>query len=270
MERQIIQKSDIMGILKENEWRVISDILLDLYYQGDIRQFEESFLNHIKALIPYDQGNFRFVHPATKLPIQDKAVFINTPKEMIPIFYAHVLSDKNYLKSFFLSPHSVVFVDSNVLEDELRMKTPFYLSYLKPQKLPYSCGISLVKDGLWIGVISFFRSEMWGDFNDREIFILDILKDHLVKIGKRLIGSELPCRQDMDYGNKLDIEKIGLTTREKEVYSLIINGYTNEQISGELNIAGSTTKKHIYNIFNKCGVNNRLGLIKLTERNRFI
>ena len=54
-----------------------------------------------------------------------------------------------------------------------------------------------------------------------------------------------------------------LTTREKEILELIMKGYSNEEIAEKLFITVSTTKKHVYHIFSKYGVNNRMSLIKL-------
>jgi LuxR family transcriptional regulator, positive regulator of biofilm formation len=49
-----------------------------------------------------------------------------------------------------------------------------------------------------------------------------------------------------------------LTEREREVLSVIAKGATNEEISACLNIGLYTVKKHIYNIFQKIKVPNRL------------
>ncbi|MCU7378091.1 LuxR C-terminal-related transcriptional regulator [Clostridiales Family XIII bacterium ASD5510] len=57
-----------------------------------------------------------------------------------------------------------------------------------------------------------------------------------------------------------------LTSREKEILELIVQGYSNEEIAEKLFITVSTTKKHVYNIFSKYDVNNRMSLIKLLHR----
>jgi DNA-binding NarL/FixJ family response regulator len=49
-----------------------------------------------------------------------------------------------------------------------------------------------------------------------------------------------------------------LTRREREILVLISCGSTNESISSKLYISMHTVKTHIYNIFKKIGVPNRL------------
>jgi DNA-binding NarL/FixJ family response regulator len=52
-----------------------------------------------------------------------------------------------------------------------------------------------------------------------------------------------------------------LTQREKEIVKLILQGYTNKQISKKLFITEPTVKSHLVNIFRKLGVGSRLQLI---------
>jgi LuxR family transcriptional regulator of csgAB operon len=49
-----------------------------------------------------------------------------------------------------------------------------------------------------------------------------------------------------------------LTPREKEILTMIASGLTNGKIANDLCISPNTVKTHIYNIFNKINVPNRL------------
>ncbi|MGG1660871.1 helix-turn-helix domain-containing protein [Brevibacillus sp. NRS-1366] len=51
-----------------------------------------------------------------------------------------------------------------------------------------------------------------------------------------------------------------LTRKEWEVYDLVQQGYTNQQISVELHISFNTVKRHLQNIYKKLGVTNRTSL----------
>jgi LuxR family maltose regulon positive regulatory protein len=48
-----------------------------------------------------------------------------------------------------------------------------------------------------------------------------------------------------------------LSPREGEVLQLIASGLTNQEIANKLVIAPSTAKRHVINIYNKLGINNR-------------
>lgn len=63
------------------------------------------------------------------------------------------------------------------------------------------------------------------------------------------------------------LEKAALTfalsKREFDVLKLIADGRSNNEISEKIEVSISTVKKHIYNIFNKAGVNSRTQLLNL-------
>ncbi len=69
-----------------------------------------------------------------------------------------------------------------------------------------------------------------------------------LKPGNRLV----PAYRDSEYS---------FTRREEEIIDCIFRGLTNPEISTELCISVSTVKKHIWNIFNKVGIDNRMGLV---------
>jgi DNA-binding CsgD family transcriptional regulator len=52
-----------------------------------------------------------------------------------------------------------------------------------------------------------------------------------------------------------------LTEREAEVAVLVAQGYQNAEIARRLGTAVSTVKRHVYNVFNKVGVDNRTHLV---------
>lgn len=58
-----------------------------------------------------------------------------------------------------------------------------------------------------------------------------------------------------------------LTKREMEVLYLLSQGHSNAKISRYLYITEGTVKKHISNILNKLGVNNRVEVVLLANRN---
>ncbi len=55
-------------------------------------------------------------------------------------------------------------------------------------------------------------------------------------------------------------KRFGLTTREMEIVTLIVAGYSNPDIAQRFSISGQTVKHHVSNIFDKLGVSNRLEL----------
>ena len=59
---------------------------------------------------------------------------------------------------------------------------------------------------------------------------------------------------------------IELTERQKEVLGLMLKGYSNERIAGELSIAPNTAKQHVHAIFTALGVSTRAEAVIAASR----
>jgi DNA-binding NarL/FixJ family response regulator len=59
-----------------------------------------------------------------------------------------------------------------------------------------------------------------------------------------------------------------LTNREREILTLLVLGYDNEQISGELDLAVQTVRNQVSTIYSKLGVKNRFEIIRLANKAR--
>lgn len=59
----------------------------------------------------------------------------------------------------------------------------------------------------------------------------------------------------------------GLTNREMEIISLLSNGSSNQQIAEKLFVSEHTVKSHLYNIFRKINVHNRIQALNWIHQN---
>lgn len=75
------------------------------------------------------------------------------------------------------------------------------------------------------------------------------------RVGRRMMGeiNRAAEQQPEEFNGLLET----LTPREKEVLYLMVKGYGNKRIAGELIIAEKTVKTHVSNIFSKLQVANR-------------
>ncbi len=74
-------------------------------------------------------------------------------------------------------------------------------------------------------------------------------------------------QEETEQADRLDIiaEDHKLTVREREVISLVYEGYTNPEIGEKLYISKNTVKKHIQSIYEKLGVSSRMELVHLVN-----
>jgi two-component system nitrate/nitrite response regulator NarL len=65
-------------------------------------------------------------------------------------------------------------------------------------------------------------------------------------------------------------QKFGLTKRELQIISAIVGGYTNKEIAQRFSLSEDTVKHHLTNIFDKCGLSNRLELALFAVNHRLV
>ncbi len=129
----------------------------------------------------------------------------------------------------------------------------------------------LGKKGIYVAIFNMAAGQPFG--NDlvkkgvRGVFYDDDPLANLAKGVPAIIEGELwfsrkdlmKCILDNDSDSKLAMTlKAQLTAREREILLLIASGINNSQIAEKLNISRNTVKTHLYNIYNKINVPNRL------------
>ena len=101
-----------------------------------------------------------------------------------------------------------------------------------------------------------------GDFTDRELFVLELLKEHLN--ARFFSESNLNLTQAENTRLQQAIIRYELSLREAEILKIITQGMPNEEISTALSIAPSTLKKHIQHIYEKTDIHSRIKLSALS------
>jgi DNA-binding NarL/FixJ family response regulator len=81
--------------------------------------------------------------------------------------------------------------------------------------------------------------------------------------GETWFSSLQPRHSDTYQPNELSItaKELGLTKRQGEILSMIIQGSPNKLIAKELNLSEQTVKEHVSGILSRLGVNNRIEAI---------
>jgi DNA-binding CsgD family transcriptional regulator len=85
------------------------------------------------------------------------------------------------------------------------------------------------------------------DFSDRDRSVMWLLRPHLYGLYRR---------HRVALSGRTDV-----TPRQRGLLNLVAAGQTNRQISRQLGISESTTRKHLENIYARLGVNNRAAAV---------
>ena len=106
-----------------------------------------------------------------------------------------------------------------------------------------------------------YRKQGKSDFHYDDVFLLDMLKEHL----SYRLDREWKDR-GLD-GGKMTIKaatlQYSLTKREETILRLLLAGEANDQICEELCISVNTLKKHVLNLYHKLGIRNRVQMFKM-------
>jgi DNA-binding CsgD family transcriptional regulator len=244
-------------MLKENEWILINEILLELYQITDTKKMRKRFLESIRLLIPYSQASFTLATRLDdKVELTDYITHDISPD--ILARYQAYYKDRDYLSYAFSYAKSMVYRDSDLVDEPIRRKTDFYREFLEPGGIPFAGGLVFVREDVVLGVMTLFRSKEMGNLKGKDVFVLDVFKNHLENM---LVKNHNNCSDQL-----LGLKEFFLSKREVEVLYLLNQGYGNSEIADKLVISLSTVKKHINSIYRKMNVKSRIQLIHMLEK----
>lgn len=255
-----------MEVLKETEWLTINKILLEMYNIRELDTFANRVLRIFRMIIPYSKGYF-IVFDENGNITENCSSFLEMEQKTYEN-YINSYYEKDYMKYIFdISNQSITYRDTDIMEEAYRKKTEFYREFLRPNNIPYGAGIVLRCEGRNIGILNYFRNDMLGDFSDKDMFILDVLKEHLSHMLYRLMEQEKKTVRDKTLNLASLAAFYSLSEREKEVLAYILDGKSNAEIGVLMSISLSTVKKHVYHIFSKVNVSTRTQLRGVLEKN---
>lgn len=267
-----------MERLGNNVWLGITNAIYTIHSAEDARQMAEVFMNQIKWLIPFDRSMF-FVKGSVDSE-DDIPICINISDEDARRFCSD-MSRYDSTLGLKAGGSSMLYKESDVVDMEIFKQSCFYNEFCKPNHIEYILHMVICYNNEYLGNILLFRNNNMInaiEFSDKDFFVLNLFKEHLsvglhrlyeennlaniTKIDKRVIYEERhPVPQSLD-----DIFRgYGLTSREKEILELLMDGVDNYYISDSLSISPNTLKKHTFNIYRKLGINSRTELMRMIK-----
>ena len=246
-----------MRTLDTNDWIFLNSIIYKIYTMNNIDDMRTQFLEQMKMLIDYDSADFLLASPDGENKLVSPVLF-NCEEDM-SIAYDEI----DYSRGILYSGKTLIYRETDIIDDEKRIETDYYKKVYKTNNWHYSLQMVMARKKEFVGVITFYRTIGKDDFAYDDIFILDLLKDHLAyRLYQQKKSGDL-------VSEKLTVSaatgKFGLTRREETILRLLMEGRDNTTISELLVISENTLKKHILNIYRKLGIKNRVGLFKMIK-----
>jgi len=251
-------------LLEGNDWILLNDIIYKIHTVEDLAKMQKNVLELIRLLIPYDLASF-YLADERELHLLGHPVGIGISDEKLQT-YLDQYEDIDYTRWMFISAKSMAYRETDLMPEEQRVETDLYQKMYAPEGLHYSAQLSLAYDGRFMGIITLYRYKGKEDFSERDLFVLDMLKDHLAfRLFKELRAGTAARAAEKPLDLETYAKRFNLTQREAEVFLLLFGDLSNEDISRQLFIETNTLKKHILSIYKKAGVNSRIQLYKLVK-----
>jgi two-component system, NarL family, nitrate/nitrite response regulator NarL len=124
-------------------------------------------------------------------------------------------------------------------------------------------------------VVAALQCGAWGVIAKDSAATLLFNSIETVMAGGYWVGQEAAVRDVAASVRRLDFarrcsQRFGLTRRELEIVSAVVNGDTNKEIAGRLSISENTVKRHLMHIFNKVGASSRVELALFAAHHRLL
>lgn len=249
----MIQRNDIM---------LINDIVYKIHAIEDFDTMRKSVLEVLQFLIPYEFGGFYLASSDTPYELTEPVSLGGHPDGAM--VYLKEYQELDYTRWTFDSSVGKVYRETDLLEESVRINHPYYKKMFLEQGVHYSMLLTIIRNGVFLGVINLFRKKGQHDFTDDEMFMFELLENHLslrcffTAKSFTLPISNYPTKKTL-------VEEYSLTMREIEIVYMLLDGTSREVICDQLYISSNTLKKHTLNIYKKLNINSWRELFQLLK-----
>lgn len=246
-------------MLKNNDWMILNSIIYKIYSMEDIDEMRMQVMKHLRYLIDFDSASFYLASVSMENELERPVGIGYTLEDMED--YIHEFKNLDYSEGLMLTGKNIAYRESDLIPEEIRVNTTYYQSVYDVQGWHFSLHLNLSYQEQFLGIMSFFREKGKEDFLYKDLFVLDMLKEHL--------ALRLHQEFEKDRTSKMTIvqcvDQYNLSGRETEVLKLLLHDSSAEEIAQELQISVSTLRKHCHHIYQQLGIGQRIQLYDMIE-----
>lgn len=250
-----------MSSLTDNEWMLLNEVTYKIHTTDDSARMRLQFLKLLRMLIPYKYGTFYLASRDQTHDLSDP-VAVNIPQEKLKEYDEY--KDVDYTRWMFATEKNIVYRESDLFTNTEREKMTFYHDFYVHHDIHYSVVLSLAFHETFLGVVSLYRSRNETDFSEKDLFILNQVKEHLAYRLFTMHEIEVSSVSASEKKIPAALKQVNcdLTNREIEVFLLVLKGFSNNDIAERLFISEHTVKKHLKNLYKKLHVKSRIQLMQ--------
>ncbi len=249
--------------MTHNSIILLNDIVLKIHTIKNFEEMRKTLLSSLRFLIPCF-GNAFYIASGSEPYELTNGICTGLSEESMNL-YLKEFQNYDQTKWSYATPTAKAYNESAFIQNEAGQNTDFYNRVYAPQNIFYQVALTIIQNGIFLGVIALFRTKEEEDFQAEELFILELLAAHL---GMRLYhnlqtihsaGGNHPDREIL-------LNQYHLTLRETEILYAMLNENEKLKICKDLCISPNTYKKHVMHLYKKMGVSNRVELYQTASR----
>jgi DNA-binding CsgD family transcriptional regulator len=240
--------------MENGDFLALNNIIYRIHTTVEFTAMRALFLEQMKMAVEYDSADFYLAKNFNGEVRLSDPVYFNCQNTG-----AEIYDNLDYSRGILYSGKCMVYRESDILSETKRVKTDYYKNVYAANHWHHALQMIFGREGRFLGVATFYRLIGKRDFTHDDVFIADMIKDHMSyrimkesgKTGKLTVSKAA--------------EKFSLTAQEKKILNLLITDKSQNEISDILVITGSTLKKHIYSIFRKIGITSRIQVFSVIQ-----
>jgi predicted ATPase/DNA-binding CsgD family transcriptional regulator len=254
--REQEEKKDFSSVIKEKfQLKHMIEISRMISTITDLNQLLESIVNNTLEVTGAERGTLLLYDDANrKWSLKVQKSFGKT------------------MKSFEVNPAILKKIEENMaglVFDTLNKDSelPVLDQLAGENVLSFICAPLIFNDRL-LGVL-YLDSQLLRDlFNEKDLEMLNVFTTQAaLTLEHALLYEKMKTRnqkEEKKTASREELwEKYNITKREREIIDLVLQGYTNKEISKKIFVSLITVKMHLHNIYQKAEVKNRVELVNI-------
>ena len=249
--------------MEKNSLLLLSEVIFQINSCQTMQELERNLFNYVNLFVPFRFASYIEVQADPRTGEMDYTIRFCKPQSFAQVEKSWLATlDQATTLWLSSSPEPVVIRDSELFNGDHRADVPSYqLPGYQRLRIFDALQLNVVDGGKTVGRLSLYRAQEDGLFTDQDCFKLRLLSKHISLAFARCARRHMGEAAAMDLPSLID--QYGLTRREGEILGCIAKGMDNADISQALRISKNTLYKHNNSIFQKCGVRDRVWLVKL-------